>query len=708
MMDHQEGQTLYVSPAGNDAWSGLLEEPNVDGTDGPLATMERARDRVRGWKLTGRLTGPVTVYLRGGRYHLEQPMVFRPEDSGPITYAAYPGEQPILDAGRRIEGWRVETRQLESGKEITVWVTELPDVAAGKWAFRQLFVNGERRSRPRLPKEDFYWMEDVPGLSLDGSFTGHFFDGTDTFVAAPGDVQGWHNLTDVEVVAVHYWIEERMPIATFDPETSTVTSSRRSMFILRDDVAQRYAKYFVENVYEALSEPGEWYLDRTTGELTYVPMPGEDPDTAEVFAPVTAQFLRLSGDPDSERYVEYLRFVGLGFEHSRGYLPPGGGERFGLPDVDLAASPQAAAHLAGAIRLEGARYCAFEDCAIRHVGWYGVELAEGCTGNRIVGNDIGDLGGGGVKLDGADAKGPVTRRTGNNVITDNHIHAGGRIFYSAVGVLSIHAYGNDISHNHIHDLYYSGVSCGWVWGYAENVSKNNRIEKNHIHDLGHGLLSDMGGIYTLGVQPGTVLRGNLIHDIEKCNYGGWCIYLDEGSSHILVENNVCYQASTQAFNQHYGRENIVRNNIWAFGEETQVSLGRIEAHNSFNFERNIVVGRGRPMFRGRPRDPKEKPGFWSDLNLFWDVEGDVEIAVTSSYDAQAQWQLVHSFSWDDWRAFGNDRHSRVADPCFKDLEAYDFEILPDSPALELGFEPIDLSDVGPRPKSERDQTDRES
>ena len=92
---------------------------------------------------------------------------------------------------------------------------------------------------------------------------------------------------------------------------------------------------------------------------------------------------------------------------------------------------------------------------------------------------------------------------------------------SAVGILSMHSFGNTLSHNHIYDLYYTGISCGWVWGYADSVSKNNRIEKNHIHDLGHGLLSDMGGIYTLGVQPGTVLRGNLIHDVEKANYGGW-------------------------------------------------------------------------------------------------------------------------------------------------------------------------------------------
>ncbi len=78
------------------------------------------------------------------------------------------------------------------------------------------------------------------------------------------------------------------------------------------------------------------------------------------------------------------------------------------------------------------------------------------------------------------------------------------------------------------------------------------------------------------------------------------------------------------------------------------------------------------------------------------------MAVTSNYDALAQWKLLHAFSWDDWKAFGNDRHSCVVDSCFKDLDAYDFALLPDSPAFDLGFEPINVSDVGPRPKDRRD------
>lgn len=697
--------TLYVSTAGSDRWSGLLAEPNAERTDGPLATIAQARDVVRDWKLAGKLRGPITISIRGGRYSLSEPLVFGPEDSGPITYTAYPDEWPVIDGGRRIEGWRVEEHD---GK--TIWVADVPEVAAGKSYFRQLWVNGERRQRARLPKAGFYWMESVPGFTL----AAELFDGTDTFVCRPGDIQPWRNLSDVEVVAIHFWIEERMPIASFDEQTRTVHSSRRSMFALKDDVAARYAKYYVENVGEALGEPGEWYLDRATGQVRYLPMPGENLATVEVFAAQTEQLLKLIGRPEEGAYVEFLRFEGLTFEHAEWRQPEGGGERFGMPSIAFASAPQAAFNIPGVIYLEGARYCVLEDCTVQHVGGYAVELSAGCMGNRLVGNDFFDIGAGGIKLDGTDAAGPPALRTGNNRITDNHIHAGGRVFHSAVGVLSVHAFGNTIAHNHIHDFFYSGVSCGWVWGYTDNISKDNRIEKNHIHDIGHGLLSDMGGIYTLGVQPGSVLRGNVIHDIEKCNYGGWAIYLDEGSSHILVENNICYNTSSQSFNQHYGRENIVRNNIWAFGREGQVSLGRKEDHNSFTFQRNIVLTDGQLAYVGKwvvstiHPTPGNRParleanGFQADLNLFWDVSGKPLLSGNGQFDEQAHWTVKRTFTMAELQELGYDRHSMVADPGCRDPRTGDFTLHDDSPAFALGFEPIDTSDVGPRPREARD------
>lgn len=688
---------FYISNIGNDGWSGKIAEPTTDGTDGPFATIVKARNTIRELKQSAQLSGPVTVWVRGGRYHITEPLEFTYEDTAPVTYAAYPGEKPVIDGGKPITNWHEE----QVGGNL-MWVADLPEVAAGQWYFHQLFVNGERRQRTRLPKQGFYRIKDVPGVTFQSSgWTNDLFEGTDKFVCEPGDIQNWKNINDIDVVAVHYWIEERMPVESFDELTNTIKSKRKSMFVLKDDFVRKFAKYYVENVFEALSEPGEWYLDRHRGKLYYIPMQDETIGETEIFASVSNQLLKLTGNPDEEKYVEFLCFRGLSFVHADWVQPKGGGERFERAGIDYAAAPQAAFNIPGVIRLEAARFCTIEDCRIEHIGWYGIELSDGCMSNRIVGNNITDMGAGGIKIDGSDAKGPLLRRTGNNRITDNHISTGGRIFHSAIGILSVHSFGNVISHNHIHDLYYTGISCGWVWGYTENVSKNNRIEKNHIHDIGHGLLSDMGGIYTLGVQPGTVIRGNLIHDIEKCNYGGWAIYPDEGSSHIIIENNICYNTSSQVFHQHYGRENIVRNNIFAFGCEGQATLSRAEGHTSLTFEKNIFITNGQPLFVAGYSGQFEKHGFTSDLNLFWDISGKEPLNGNLKMDDEANFSLAEPCTLDEMRRMGYDLHSIFTDPCVKDAEHFDFSLTEDSPALLLGFKPIDMTDIGPRPVGQR-------
>ncbi len=686
-----ETADLYISPDGDDSWSGCLAKPSADGTDGPLATIAAAQEILRERKETGDLKGEVTVLLRGGRYPVKKTITFTPADSWPTTYRAYPGERPILDGGEAIGGWREESRDGRA-----VWVTSVPDVEAGRWYFRQLFVNGHRCRRPRLPKEGLYTIKGVPPTH---SFAPDYWGGEGNFICREGDVQPWDNITDVDVVAMHRWVEERLPISNFDPGTGLVESSRYCIFPLdpgdaSDGTAPRY---YVENVGEALSEPGEWYLDRSSGELTYIPLPGEKLEDVEAFAPAIEQLLRLEGDPDSEKYVEHLHFVGLGFEHTECTLPKGGGERWVphyRPELDYGSAPQGACHVPGAVSLSGARYCSVEGCSIQHIGWYGVELTAGSCGNHIVGNTILDLGAGGIK---AESRGypnsdvPVPRRTGANRITDNHIGDGGHVFHAALGVHCMDCFGTVIAHNHIHDFFYSGINCGWSWGYGVHIAKDNLIEKNLIHDIGHSLLSDMGGIYILGVQPGTVVRGNVIHDVEKAVYGGWGIFLDEGTSHVIVENNIRYNCSSQAFVQHYGRENIIRNNIFAFGREAQARLSRGESHNAFTFQRNILLTDGVPFYTGGRRWKVEDKVIETDLNLFWDVSGTPLLCGSAPHGLpQADYDMA------GWQALGYDLHSLIADPKCRDLSKFDFTLESDSPAWALGFEPIDVSDVGPR------------
>ena len=678
---------LYVSPAGKDNWSGTLPEPNAGATDGPLATLARAQSNLRTRRQQALDHGPATVWLREGRYRPDEPLAFGPEDSGPATYRGYPGETAVIDGGVAIDGWREET---VSGQ--TVWVADVPEVAAGRWDFRQLFVDGLRCRRARLPKEDYYRIREIPGIEMDANSSRK--NVSTQFRVEPGQFSAaWKNLTDVEVVAVHYWVDEHMPLAAYDEETQLVTVAAKPWHNLIDDVEDDVcARYYIENVFEALERPGDWYLDRPEGKLYYVPASDQAIEGFEAVAPKHKHLLVIEGDPDSGRTVDHLRFEDLSFEHAAAdtddYQTHGGG--------------QAANTVPGAIQMTAARHCALENCRVAHVGGYAVELADGCSHVRVVGCEITDLGAGGIKLNGSNAAGPLCRRNGFHRITDNHVHVGGRIFHSGVGILLQHTSDNVVAHNHVHDFYYSGMSVGWQWNFDHNnVARKNWIEKNHIHDIGQGMLNDMGGIYLLGVQPGTVIKGNLIHDIRRHNYGGWAIYPDEGSSYLVIEDNICYNTSSQPFQQHIGWQNIVRNNIFAFGDLGCVMLsnGWSPDHKSYALEGNILITDGTPIQTG---------GYWgffhlksiiSERNVLWDVSGKPLVF----REVDAHYRPTKDFTHEQWvREFGHDLCSVVADPKCKDLANFDFTLAEDSPALSLGFRPIDMSDVGPRPRGARD------
>jgi len=245
----------------------------------------------------------------------------------------------------------------------------------------------------------------------------------------------------------------------------------------------------------------------------------------------------------------------------------------------------------------------------------------------------------------------------------------------------MHSHSNVISHNEICDLFYTGISGGWVWGYSDSVSRNNLIQKNHIHNLGQGVLSDMGGVYLLGAQSGTVVSGNLIHDVKSKRYGGWALYTDEGSGFMTLENNVCYNTSNNSYHQHYGRMNAVRNNIFAFSDMELVCITRFEQHLSIIFENNIMYTKGPNIYSLSMRHFKNST-VGAEGNVFWGKNGAPEFHSELKSIGEVQ-------------KYGMDHGSIAADPLFIDADNYDFTLDPASPALALGFVPIDISDVGP-------------
>lgn len=669
------GAEFFVSPAGDDANPGTVEKP--------FRSLVRARDAVRAMKKEagGTLRQPVTVFLRDGAHSITEPLVLGPEDSGtadcPVTFAAYQGEQAVIDGGRTITGWR---------KEGKFWVAEIPSVKDGKWSFRQLYVNGESRPRARTPNAGFL---KVAGCPEGTPKTVHYHTDCQSFEFKPGDIRSdWTNIEDVEVIVYHFWTDSHLPIQKIDPESRVVTFAHKAGKVFTDDFTEDGARYIVENVFEALDGPGEWYLNRKTGRIFYLPKPGEDPAKLEFTAPVATAHIEIKGQPAERRFVEHICFRDLTFRHAHFQLPRGNSN-----------DQQGSASVAAAIRLEGARSCGFENCRITNLGTFAFDLKKGCSGNLFRGNEIGHVAGGGFRVDGGGfSESPLTRTFGNR-ITDNRLHHYGEDYPSAVGILLMQTEGNAVAHNEISHGRYTGISIGWQWGYQRSISRDNLVEFNHIHDIGQGLLSDMGGIYTLGVSPGTVLRNNLIHDVDANQYGGWGIYHDEGSSHLLVENNIVYNTKFAPFNIHYAKEVTVRNNIFALGRLEQLSRGRAEPHASCFFENNIIFWKEGDLLTKNWRDkpysfhfnPKNDGGtrevtstFTMDWNLYFNPEKKLEEV---SFNGR---------TWDEWRKEGKDKHSRYADPLFVDVEARDFRLRPESPAFDLGFRPIDMDGVGPR------------
>jgi len=204
---------------------------------------------------------------------------------------------------------------------------------------------------------------------------------------------------------------------------------------------------------------------------------------------------------------------------------------------------------------------------------------------------------------------------------------------------------------------------------------------NHVHHICNAYFSDGGGIYTLGISPGTAIRNKVVHDVVPTPLmpvGGCGIYLDEGSTGIVVKNNVVYNVGAAAFTQHYGRDNVVRNNVFAFAGRNPICCARPEEHLSYTFEGNVVLSGAGQATSDHYSPLKAKTEF--RRNLYWDVSG--------------KEPLFSGVSFAEWQRSGRDRDSRIADPQFRDAGRYDFGLKPTSPALAMGLGPIATDQVG--------------
>ncbi|MBI2676600.1 MAG: right-handed parallel beta-helix repeat-containing protein [Candidatus Yanofskybacteria bacterium] len=530
--------TYYVSPSGNDANAGTSGSA-------PFRTIEKARDVVRANNTN--MAQDITVYLRGGTYELSQTLVFNQNDSGTngrnIIYKNYPGEKPVVSGGRVVTGW------VQDGDK---WRAS---IGAGLQA-RQLYVNGIRATRARSEGA-------LPG----GAKTSTGFTTSDM------SMQNWGNIQDIELVSKAQWKLFRCGVQ------SILGGSMRVKQLCWDN-AQSHTGYtmdevsWIENAYELLDQPGEWYLNRATGWLYYKPRAGENITSAQVVLPVLETLVAGQGTLDQP--LRNLRFEGITFSYA-GWARPN--------DANGFAEVQANFHLVGVgginvtpltkisanVDFKNANSIVFERNIFNHLGAGGLNFGSGSQNNVISGNQFYDISGSGLMLGEISDPQTTDQRiiVKNNRITNNYIYDVAAEYWGGVGLWVGYTQNTTVAHNELHDLPYTAVSIGWGWGGSDpSVARDNKIQQNLIYDHVN-VLTDGGGVYSLSAQPGNVYSGNFIHGQPNDSAA---MYLDNRSRGITVDGNVLFDNKRSAIFKGgaQGGEHTIRNNYWQNRYDTDV------------------------------------------------------------------------------------------------------------------------------------------
>ena len=638
-------------------------------------------------------SNPWTVHVKPGVYVLKEPLVFTPADSGtpeaPVRWVGDGGEA-VFSGGEPLADW--------CDKGNGVWSAPIPKTPSGERAcFEQLWVNGRRADRARFPNSDssnpiagylritsasITPVADAAGKT---NYVEHVVpSGAVAMVSTPADELQW-----AQMCVVHKWAFSRRVIKSIDSVTGAVeTHSPKNWQGWRNWTPRETIVWF-ENVRGGFDAPGEWFYDGKNGCILYRPLPGEKIESVVAFAPNSklSRLLEIKGDPDKNEFVHDIQFEGLVFAVTDGW---GEGREDNRPTQSY--QHQAAFSNDGAITATGAHRLAWDRCVFRHTGNYAMQFLDGCVSNTVTRCLMEDLGAGGMIIGsrcGYVANGETLSRrviskraprtVAFNRVENCVIRGGGRFNPEATGIVFTHVSDSKVLHCDIYDFFYSGVSVGWTWGFRGSVAQRNEIAYNRIYDLGKGVMSDMGGVYTLGTSFGTTVHDNVIHDVNSYSYGGWGIYFDEGSEGVVAERNLCWNTTDGGFHQHYGTGCIVRNNIFAWNRTRgAVRMERAVVQDvpcTLNFLNNIVIVKGSPL---AGRGVRNVGGIWAG-NLWYDFSGKPDF---------------DGLDWNGWVESGKEILGKYADPQFENPEAFDFRLKPSSPAFALGFKPWDSSKAG--------------
>jgi hypothetical protein len=604
---------FYVATDGNDNWSGTLAAPNSKGTDGPFATVTRAQTAVQGiLKNPKGRTTTIQVMVRAGTYYLTQPLSFTTVDSGTsalqVIWENYPNETPAISGGLKIANWTHG-----SGDE---WQATLPSSAQ---YFEQLFYNGQRRLRPRLGVSLGTYYRVAATIYLPGSGSGPAPDPNCTvympglgwecfdrfqYTASDPISSSWTNLNspypqgDIELYDFEKWTASKLRIKSIDTATNII-------YLTGPTYQQDYYhgfivghRYVVENIKNELTQPGQWFLDRsaTPWTLTYLANTGENPPTDTVIIPQSTQVLVATG-------LQWVTFEGITFEHDNWTVPPLG---YSAVSGDE--------NITGAVGCYNCQNVTFNGAVVTQTSGGGIEFYTNSktattSHNTVENSALYDLGAFGVRVGLLAQYSDTDANVAQFTLLENNVVSGfGRITPSAFAISQGDGHDNTYTHNDLYDGYEDGVkvcALGCPPGAANSHGAfNNVVSFNHVYNLGQGILDDMGGVYfnTDPAATGNQALNNKIHDVDDASaldadgYGGQGLYLDANTANALLENNLVYRttAATQSQTcgpQSAGTPNIIKNNIFAYGRQGIKQEGCAPPASGilqFSFTNNLV------------------------------------------------------------------------------------------------------------------------